>query len=116
MNDIYQHELERETLDKVKEGKVTFLICLNDKNVQTYKEGNLLTLVGSSAKKKVVVKIVRLLYFDSIKELASTISLGKCGYKRGFNLDKLEDEYSGKFKTEKIDKFGFVAIEFVLEK
>lgn len=115
-NDIYKYVVEEPTFKKICERKVVYLVCLNDKNVQSYKEGNFLEFVNETQKEVVKVRVVRFLYFDSIKDLASSINLNKCGHTKGMNLDKLEDEYTAKYNSKEINKFGFVAIEFELVK
>ncbi len=113
MVDIYEHTIENNSFDKILAKKCQYLICVNNKNVQSYQVGNILTLKnndGASAK----ARIKNFLYFTNIKELANTIGKQKCGFSAGVNLDKLEDEYNHTFEPKQIDKFGFVAIEFEL--
>ena len=110
MEDIYLHIVDEEIFNKIKKGTCKFFVCLNDKNIQLYKEGNVLTFKAEDS--SINVKILRLLYFASIKELANMVGKTNLGFQSGYNLDKLEDEYLTTYKSNAVDKFGFVAIEF----
>lgn len=114
MVDIYEHIVDNDVLEKMATGKVVYYVCVNDKNAQTYKEGNLLTFKAEEGDLVVKAKIVRFLYFATLKELVNMLGRHKLGYRFGTNLDKLEDEYHASFGANKIDKYGFVAIEFAL--
>ncbi len=115
MTDNYTHILDIDIFEKILAGSCKYFVCLNDKVVQGYKVGNILTLKNNIDKREISVKIVNLLYFETIKDLVSMIGKTEFGY-AGYNVDKLEDEYLNAFKTSKVEKFGFSAIEFEVKK
>ena len=112
MEDIYEHILDNDVLDKIESGKCIYFVCVNTRNIQSYKEGNVLTFVSGDKQRIVKVKIKAFFYFASVKELVNMLKREKCGYSAGKNLDTLEDEHYALNKPNAIEKFGFVAIEF----
>ncbi len=115
MADIYDFTIDPSMFDKVLNKKCHFLVCVNDKDVQTFKPDNLLTFHEFGSDRQLKVKIARLLYFESLKELVDMVGDKNCGFRSGVNLDKLEDEYHSLNKTTTINKYGFVAVEFNLQ-
>lgn len=114
MADIYDFTIDPNMFEKVLNKKCRFLVCVNDKDVQTFKQDNILTFHEFASERVLKVKIARLLFFDSLKELIDMVGDKNCGFRAGVNLDKLEDEYHALNKTTTINRYGFVAIEFDL--
>ncbi len=109
MKDIYEIEVNEETLARIESGKCNYVVVLNDKAHSTYKTGNLLSIVFDE--KILKVSIGDILYFETVKELVQMIGKERIGFTKTLTTDRIEDEIAKTIKPESIGKFGVMAVE-----
>ena len=109
MQDKYRIEVDKKLFDKIVNQKCLYHVALQDRNVHSFSEGNILTFI--SDKEECLVKIKSILQFDSAKELIEMLGKIKCGFDCRMSLDKIEDVLCTKYSISDINKFGLVAIK-----
>lgn len=114
MKDIYTISLDEKIFDKVLKGKTNFYVEINNKTNQAYKVGNLLTIKSSNPLQveEVSAQVLKIYYFNSIKELIDMIGKENCGYTFGMSVDSIEDKLYTRFSAQDVEKYGLIAIEF----
>lgn len=112
MEDIYELIIDDKLFQKFLNRKFAYLISVNDKDKQLYKQDNLLTLKSDnqSEKKVIKAKVSSLLFFTTLKELVEMVGKDKCGFRETTSVDAIEDIFRDRFNAKDIEKYGFVAI------
>ena len=110
MKDIYQIEVNEETFQRIKDGKCSFVVFLDDKEHKAYKIGNVLSILAGE--NQVKVSISDMLFFESVKDLVTMVGKEKIGFAKNLTIDRIEDELAKTLKPENIEKFGLMAVGF----
>lgn len=114
MKDIFTIELDEELFEKVKSGKKTVQLEINDNKHKVMAVGNQLTFVCKKEEESKEIKAVieNLLYFNTIKEAVETLGKEPCGFKPSATYEKASDVFLTGESYENIEKYGIIAIVF----
>lgn len=110
MKDIYEVEVDGDVFEQITLGKCNYVLVLNDKQHQTFKVGNLLTIFSGENSFK--VSISNILSFATVKELVDMIGKENSGFTKNLSTDKIDDLVARTIKPESIEKFGLLAVGF----
>lgn len=118
MVDVYSFNVDEKIYNKILNKRCKYLIMINDKKHQVYKEGNKITLnckVNEDEEKSLQAVIEKLYFFDAIKDALDMLGKENCGYTSSMTSDMLEDSFYKKNKENDIEKHGLVVLSFVVE-
>lgn len=107
---LHYMKLTEEPFYKMKSGRKTVELRLNDEKRQKVKTGDFIefTLIGNDTE-KITVRVTALHYFESFQDLFAVIPKEKMGYAENepFEASRMEKFYS----KEEQEKYGAVGIE-----
>lgn len=101
-------KLNSEPFNKIKSGKKTVELRLNDEKRQLINAGDLIEFTQMNSSQKLTVKVKALYRFDSFKELYSNFDKAALGYGESETADYTDMEKY--YSAEKQNKYGALAI------
>ncbi len=109
---IINMRLHNEPFELIKDGSKVIELRINDEKRRSIKNGDLIYFTNRITAEIIKVKVTKLYLFNSFKEAYKSLNKVSLGFKENEEID--ENDILKYYSKEEQEKYGVVAIEFIL--